>query len=552
MRNVYLYIGLFMLFGIHCFGQNLQNANWYFGTNAGVRFNSGTLVTSPLAGSAMVTSEGCGAVSDQTGTLLFYSNGEKVWNRLHVIMPNGSALDGNQSSTQGVVIIPKPNDTDNYYLFVIEGITSTLTNGSLTYSEIDMSLNGGLGDVLPAVKNIYLQDHSTPPVSISSGNLSEKMTSAKHSNGNDYWLIAQVNDWVYSYLVSNSSITLTSFTAAPVALTTNYEASIGQMKISPDGSRIGIAYASLGNQVGGGNGRVALGSFNNSTGTIVFDQNLIVTGRTYGLEFSPDSQVVYFSNRGPGITFPNDISSATTTSSPISTFQNVGPGSMQLGIDGRIYVSRPSLSLSVITNPNNSTSPGINPYSVSVSGNPNSGLPQWVHWHSNEEPCTPLMLTSEGNSSFIYDNRSEITALTAYDLAVGDDVEMHARDFVVLQPNVHITAGAQYWASIEDCEDGGAIEMKPGVSLANGKEDVKTSLFSMYPNPSHDRVSLKAEAGITSVTITSLDGLLMYSSKLSGKETSHDVDVSRYRKGIYIVNITTADGKTESQKLMKD
>src|SRR5689334_6501949 len=66
-----------------------QNKNWVFGHYAGLRFNSG----SPAAfTSAIDVPEGCASVSNATGSLLFYTDGKKVWNRNGNIMPNGGAI----------------------------------------------------------------------------------------------------------------------------------------------------------------------------------------------------------------------------------------------------------------------------------------------------------------------------------------------------------------------------------------------------------------------------------------------------------------------------
>src|SRR5258706_16476417 len=83
-----------------------QGNNWYFGGFAGVTFNT----TTPTAvfNGALDTDEGCAAISDNTGKLLFYTDGRFVWNSLNQLMPNGSGLKGDPSSSNSAIIIPKP------------------------------------------------------------------------------------------------------------------------------------------------------------------------------------------------------------------------------------------------------------------------------------------------------------------------------------------------------------------------------------------------------------------------------------------------------------
>ena len=50
-----------------------QNNRWYFGINAGLNFNSGSPVA--LTDGALFSNEGCATISDNSGNLLFYTNG---------------------------------------------------------------------------------------------------------------------------------------------------------------------------------------------------------------------------------------------------------------------------------------------------------------------------------------------------------------------------------------------------------------------------------------------------------------------------------------------
>src|SRR6218665_366331 len=138
---------IFLFFSQLLFSQGEANI-WYFGAHAGLDFNSGSPVALP--GSAILTTEGCATISNSAGNLLFYTDGIKVWNRLQAVMPNGTGLTGDPSSTQSGIIVPKPGSSTVYYVFTVDDIGGP--NG-LRYSEVDMSLAGGLGDVVAATKN---------------------------------------------------------------------------------------------------------------------------------------------------------------------------------------------------------------------------------------------------------------------------------------------------------------------------------------------------------------------------------------------------------------
>jgi hypothetical protein len=203
------------------FAQN-EAAIWYFGQNAGLDFNSGAPVA--LTDGALVTQEGCATISDATGSLLFYTDGITVWNRNHVPMPNGTDLLGDPSSTQSGIIVPYPGNIELYYIFTVHDAGEL---EGLQYSMVDMSLNGGLGDV--TTKNIPL---ATP--------VAEKLTAVEHANGTDIWVVAHGygnNDFL-AYLVTPTGLVTTPVVSSVgeiLPILPNGQGTRGYMKISPNG-----------------------------------------------------------------------------------------------------------------------------------------------------------------------------------------------------------------------------------------------------------------------------------------------------------------------------
>lgn len=92
---------LILVSSIQLFAQK-QTAFWYFGTYAGLDFNSGNPIA--LTDGQLNTDEGCTAISDFNGNLLFYTDGVTVWNKNHVTMLNGENLNGHFSSTNSAII----------------------------------------------------------------------------------------------------------------------------------------------------------------------------------------------------------------------------------------------------------------------------------------------------------------------------------------------------------------------------------------------------------------------------------------------------------------
>ncbi|MBS1564814.1 MAG: hypothetical protein JST39_10515, partial [Bacteroidetes bacterium] len=132
-----------LLLRLPCFCQEANN--WFFGSKAGISFN--TNPPSVVRGNAMLFNyEGCSGMSDSTGQLLFYTDGITVWNRLHQPMPNGNGLFGRATAANSAIIVPKPGSNHLYYVFTSDAIEFNVMLG-YNYSEIDMTLDGGKGDV---------------------------------------------------------------------------------------------------------------------------------------------------------------------------------------------------------------------------------------------------------------------------------------------------------------------------------------------------------------------------------------------------------------------
>ena len=335
------------------FAQGESNI-WYFGINAGLNFNSNpptSLLDLPIG--SMFSSEGCSTISDSNGNVLFYTNGEKVWNKNFQVMFNGNNLAGHNSSTQSSAIIPYPgtynfteNRFDKYFLVTLDDYTvqaPIAEDKGVRYSEIDMSLDNGLG-VVTQNKNIHLFGTTT----------TEKVCVVPHSNGCDFWVICKVVDSnnFYSYHISSNG-----FNVNPVISTTSFfvDARPGQMKVSPDNKLLSYVVPSSSNYEG-----LYVFNFNNSTGLITekfADTN--ANENQYGTAFSPNSKVLY-KCAGSRI-YQYDVSTTTNNdfiaSKTIFISSTSGLQSIQLAPDGKIYIARPILSsssgrLGVINNPN--------------------------------------------------------------------------------------------------------------------------------------------------------------------------------------------------------
>jgi hypothetical protein len=313
---------------------------WYFGRQAGLDFSSGT--PTPLTDGAMTTYEGCATATTKRGELLFYTDGQTVWNRQHQPMPGGRRLMGSGSSTQSALIVPDPGSGNIFYIFTVapQGAPD-----GLRYSVVDMTRDNGLGDVPRA--NLLLV---TP--------VAEKLAAVRHPNGRDVWVLAHrwnSNAFV-AYLVTADGVA-----AKPVMSNVGSpnagpgRNAIGALKFAPDGTKLAAAIWRESN-------KFEVYDFDRATGKVSNARSFGPYPEAYGVEFSPDGSKLYGTCNG------NTARQTAATTSETQVWQfdlktkvavqvghsaNHKIGALQRGPDGRIYVAREDNSfLGVIESPN--------------------------------------------------------------------------------------------------------------------------------------------------------------------------------------------------------
>ncbi len=385
-----LWLSIVVLLPVARLSAQKQNNQWRFGYSGGVSFN--TIPPVFVSGSAVFTQEGSASAADRnTGELLFYTDGVSVWNAQDQLMPNGAGLRGGSqallSSTTAAVIVPRPGNSKQYYVVTVDEGSSGQSAEGVYCNLLDMTLDGGRGDIVAGQKNILLQQTTT-----------EKLEAVPAANGTDYWIITHDNNEFYAFLLTGAG-----FQSAPVvsAAGGGLANTAGHLKVNRQFNR--LACGSL------FEGEMKLFSFDNATGQVsdLVSWKLapVMPGFSpliYGVEFSPNGRLLYVNNLNVIIQY--DITQTTPQAIENSAFQLAPPdfsqpASMQLGPDGKIYIN--SGRLNVINCPDKKgPSCGYQEDAVpNQTGGGGYGLPKWVYYADENTVSVSKSVTSTDSCS---------------------------------------------------------------------------------------------------------------------------------------------------------
>lgn len=302
---------------------NDQRSNvWYFGNKAGIDFNENPPVA--LSNSAMNAPAGCAIVCDRNGKTIFYTDGDKVYDKTDTQIDVG--IGGNPTSTQSALIVAVPGDETLYYIFTTQEINGTSVF-EVRYSIFDLKQNAGKGAVTK--KNVLLFSRST-----------ERIT----SNGN--WLIVHEygNSTFRAYRITNRGV--------------------GEAVYSDIGSIHNFKFKE------NGQGYMKLGVRNNlavpiSTPTVsnvlelfqLVDSSGVITnyrrvdmnqpaGQVYGVEFSPGGRKLFATIKGAPSATQSEIHEfyldSLDVAPPVFLQKNTQTnemGALQIAPDGQIYLA---------------------------------------------------------------------------------------------------------------------------------------------------------------------------------------------------------------------
>jgi len=185
----------FLLCSIESYSQPNKRTNfWYFSDSIALDFNSGAPVESTPC---HIDGQGWGATStmcDTNGNLLFYSEGDSVYNKNHQSSANSMGPAIYHQGAQSTISLPIPGSDSLFYIFTAR--MHRFPDDPLRYYIVDMSLNNGLGEII---------DIDT----LAAGyDAADQIQAVYLKNKEDYWIITRKyhEDKFAAFLVTSEGV----------------------------------------------------------------------------------------------------------------------------------------------------------------------------------------------------------------------------------------------------------------------------------------------------------------------------------------------------------
>jgi len=307
--------------------QGFADINWYFGDQGqGIQFSKNQSMEA-FVPTATLNIGGTAVASDpSTGTVLFYTDGQNIYDVTHTLMPNGSGLPANISGNQPVAISRNPANPDQYYIFT--NTANGSTPGTIQFTVIDMGLTGNAVFPEPSLGAVDITNKNQATGIV---NASEAMIVVANANADGFWLITHENG-AANYLVMEINNLGVIQVLPPVSLGAITQAA----NISYHAATNRLAVTSQLNE------DVEILDFDAITGALTSNSTVANSGNAgsvYDTEWGYSGDILYLSREGAGANIADVFQYDLTNPGLVSVLTNTIDMSygLQLAPDSAIY-----------------------------------------------------------------------------------------------------------------------------------------------------------------------------------------------------------------------
>jgi len=313
---------------------------WHFGDSAGIDFRDPGLGALPFH-SATRTKGSNADINTDLGEQLFYVGDHPftgvystlIFDSNDIVMPGCDSVYG-PGAYNGIVIVPRPGWNDRFYVFSYISFFSLI---GLYCTEVDMTLRGGLGDVVDQNRQLGQEEYA------------DCLTAIRHGNGRDWWVIGKMSSQSSGqtnrfYVLEVTPSGISPPDTQDMGLASDLD--IQRIVWHPDGNHFLLINA---------RGFMCEYDFDRCSGQIS-QRRLIFPEQTSGYNrifnegaFSPNGELLYVSTVAFGSTMDHGYLLQFNLSAPdvpgscdtLDVFYPpIGTGAVRRGPDGRVYFTR--------------------------------------------------------------------------------------------------------------------------------------------------------------------------------------------------------------------
>ncbi|MEO0312546.1 MAG: putative adhesin [Bacteroidota bacterium] len=285
------------------------------------------------------------SICDTAGNLLFYTNGQLLYNRFHQPMMNSNNFNPGglqtwnypygQETEQAASILPNPVSSNLYDIFHISGEFFTMYNVNqlqplnLMHTVIDMNLDSGKGGITSIKNEVIISD------TLSHGGL----TAVKHANGRDWWVMIHgfYNSLFYKALLTPYGISVSSQVEGPLF---TQDAIGSQLVFTKQGDQCVLMQQYP---------YYDLFDFDRCSGDLIFKERILAPDTplaNVGVAFSPNGRYLYRCSNLNILQYDTYATNVSSTCDTVAQWDgsnvqgfNTTFFMMQLAPDNKIYVS---------------------------------------------------------------------------------------------------------------------------------------------------------------------------------------------------------------------
>lgn len=526
-----------------------------------------------------VNEQGYATVSDDNGDLLFYTDGEQIWNKNHNLIDNNfNYLE--YVIRQPVVIIPYPNNDKKYYVFATSWDALLCTGCNKRFSDykyitLDFT-NNPLGEVIYPSTTIYSSTDCQ-----TSGNLlvcsnptngyyeSGSMTVVYNEIGNFYWLLVKEIEEkkLLAFKIDSNGISsnpVVSTFSSNFNIGDKYDASI--IKVSPDNNKLAfIWYEDLLFSPSYNNAEFSLFNFNEDTGVITNQEDIgFQSNYPLSIEFSENSDYLYAVSRNGsdnGYLTIYDLNSSNFNNRNLKLLDNptmIAKNFSYLQRDQHNNILVSSVSsidnrkfyIHKIENQNSFSEASVRANYIYLNGGSINIFPQLIPKNKCkvDDYVTMDILAGYTIERVVSNN---ITASNT--IKNGATALYSSGNSIVLEPGFHAEAGSDFNAIIEGCS--GAFTLRPENYAYNDQinsiSQNKSNVLDVFPNPTSSLLNVESKRKITSWNLYDSYGIVKI-KKYELNELIDIIDLSILKEGVYILRIQLENGDIISKQIIKE